>query len=54
MRVPVEIHGREVVLEVAERLDAFGQFRVALLVDGKERYAASFTDKSEDAVGGGN
>lgn len=48
--VVVEIFGREVKLAVAEGLDRYGQFRVALSVDDKERYACNFTDKSGEVV----
>jgi hypothetical protein len=39
------------VLEVGGEIDGCGQFRVALSVDGKERFAGYFTDKSEDDDG---
>lgn len=41
--------GREIVLTVDTELDEFGQFCVAVSVDGKERWAAHFTDKAEDS-----
>src|SRR5687767_13891331 len=47
-RVEVDAHGRAISLEVAEELDRYGQFRVRLVLDNKERYLCNFTDKSED------
>jgi hypothetical protein len=42
------VHGRDIQLAVASSLDRFGQFRVAVTVDGKERWAGHFTDKTPD------
>jgi hypothetical protein len=44
----VNAFGRTVTLKVGDTIDACGQFRVALLVDGKELYAAHVTDKSPE------
>lgn len=44
----INAYGRDVVLTVEDEPDEFGQFRVALSVDGKERFAAYFTNKTED------
>lgn len=42
----LEAYGRTITLTLAEP-DEFGQFRVAVSVDGKERWAARFTDKTD-------
>lgn len=47
--VGASAHGRVIVLEVGRELDEAGQFVVRLVVDGKERWAAWFTDKSEES-----
>lgn len=44
----VRAFGREIEVVVGDEVDGYGQFRVALMVDGKERFAAHFTDKSEE------
>lgn len=44
--VRVEAYGREIVLTIGERDDCY-QFRLAVAVDGTERFAAHFTDKEE-------
>jgi hypothetical protein len=46
--VTLDAFGRGITLEIGGEIDGCGQFRVALSVDGKERFAAYFTDKSED------
>ena len=45
----LESHGRDVTVTAGCDVDEHGQFRVALYVDGKERYAAHFTPKDEKA-----
>lgn len=47
--ITIDKHGRAIVLEIADEPDLFGQFEVALAVDGKDRYKASYTDKTTPA-----
>jgi hypothetical protein len=46
-RTQVTVHGRRVELAVGLECDGQSQFPVRVVVDGKERYAAWFTDKGE-------
>lgn len=41
----IEKFGREIDLRIGDEIDEYGQFLVSLLIDGKERHTASYTDK---------
>jgi hypothetical protein len=46
----MEAYGREIaVFAVPPSSDPSGQFYLSVVVDGKERWGAYFTDRSEDA-----
>ena len=47
-QIVVERYGRVIAVEVGEKVDECCQFRVALTVDGKERYVCFVTDKSDN------
>lgn len=40
----VEAYGRTIVLEVADRVDEYGQFTVRLTVGGREQHKANYND----------
>jgi hypothetical protein len=50
-RRTVNANGRVITLEVDDEIDECDQFRVALSVDGKERWEAWFTNKSDRLSG---
>ena len=41
------VHGRDIEVRCGD-MDEFGQFPVALVVDGKVRWSARFSDRSEE------
>lgn len=46
----IEVYGRDVeIYVVPPQADAYGQFWLSVVVDGKERWGAYFTNRSEDA-----
>lgn len=47
-RLGFDAHGRNVAMTVATTLDRYGQFRVAVVVDGKERLVGHFTAREDD------
>lgn len=43
----IEIYGRVITLEVADKLDRFGQFEVKLAIDGREQHRAHYNNYGE-------
>jgi hypothetical protein len=47
-RLGFDAHGRNVALVVDTETDQFGQFKAAIVVDGKEMLSGWFTSREDD------